>query len=434
MNKLSLLLLSAALCGAVSCHSAGPPVNMCGSVNKTDSCKIDARNSYELYIPARADNGNKLPLLVVLDPHGSGKFALDKFRLSADRFPAVVVASNYIKNGSDTYESAIQLLIDDVQTKYPASKTVFIAGFSGGARMALSYAMSHNVSGLVLCGALAGPEQIDAVRCPVFSISGMDDFNFVETAQYLFQQQPMPRNLTIELTRASHVWPDSQILAHAIGFISLQAAGLAAGQAVTQYCKEQIGRIDSLRGSGDLLAASLAARNMSSAVLFRDKEAFADANNSIQSDSVYKALIVKLEKYIGIELRVRQPYIDAFQSKDSLWWRNEIEVTDQRIATEADPYGRDMYQRIKGFWGIACFSFCKQAVSAHNAQMLNQTLAIYRMLEPENPDMFYFAAASKWWGSDENAAVALLKKATNAGFSDIVQLKKDFPVSISSRF
>ncbi|HKI87696.1 MAG TPA: hypothetical protein VKA38_01630, partial [Draconibacterium sp.] len=137
------------------------------------------------------------------------------------RYPVILVASDYIKNGFSNYTEAIQTLIDDVRQKYPAGETIFMAGFSGGARMVLGYAFTNQPDGLILCGALANANQIKALRCPIISISGMDDFNFVETTQYLFEDQTIPKNLKIELTNASHNWPDSQMLTNAIGFLRL---------------------------------------------------------------------------------------------------------------------------------------------------------------------------------------------------------------------
>lgn len=434
MYKLTALLFSAAFCGLVSCSSAGTPAKMVQSAEKTDSCRSDAKNSYEIYIPARENAGTKLPLLVVLDSHGAGKFALDKFRLAADRFPAIVVASNRIKNGFADYDNAVQALIADVRAKYPASEDVFLTGFSGGARMALGYALSHPVNGLILCGALASPDQINAVRCPVVSISGIDDFNFVETAQYLFQSQSIPAKLKIELTGASHAWPDSLMLANAWGFVSLTSAADPDNALVEQYCTAQHTRIDSLQQRGDLLAAALVARNMSATQPFTDDKAFADKYKTVQADPAYSGQLAKLEKCIRLEMNVRQPYIDAFQSKDSLWWRNEIQVTEQRIQSEPEASARDMYRRIKAFWGIASFSLCRQAVTAHNALALSKALAIYRMLEPENPDMFYFSAFIPLWKGDERATVSALKKAVAAGFTDVSLLKNDFPAAVSADF
>ena len=92
-----------------------------------------------------------------------------------------------------------------------------------------------------------------------------------------------------------------------------------------------------------------------------------------------------------------------------------------------------MYLRIKGFWGIASYTLCKQAVQAQNAEVLGKLLVIYRTLEPENPDMFYFSSFPYFWKGNNEATLSMLKKALKAGFSDMGQLKKDFPVSITSK-
>ena len=190
------------------------------AVEKTDSCKLDPNNIYEVYIPEKNPE-EKLPLLIIIDAHGSGKFALEKFKQAANQYPVILVASDFIKNGFENYQAAIQTLIDDVKQKYPAGETIFMTGFSGGARMALGYALNHQPKGLILCGALASADQINALHCPIISISGMDDFNFVETAQFLFQDNLIPKNLKIELTNASHDWPESTLLSNAFGFLWL---------------------------------------------------------------------------------------------------------------------------------------------------------------------------------------------------------------------
>src|SRR5665647_1745028 len=241
MNRLFLPLYSLLFCALISCDGVSKSNGTVKPVEKTDSCKLDSKNTYEVYIPERKNASDKLPLLVIIDAHGSGKFALNKFKQAANQYPSVLIASNLVKNGFEGYEGAIQTLIEDVHQKYPVGETVFITGFSGGARMALGYALAHHQNGLILCGALANPDQINALHCPVISISGMDDFNFIETAQYLFQDQSIPVNLKIELTNASHSWPDSTMLANAYGFLYLsgQAAVLSSAEKsqLTEYCQ-----------------------------------------------------------------------------------------------------------------------------------------------------------------------------------------------------
>jgi len=437
MNRLFLLLISILMCGLFSCNGTGEPHENVKAVEKTDSCKANLKNTYEVYIPERNSIDIKLPLLIIIDAHGSGQFALNKFKQGANRYPVILVASDYIKNGFVNYESAIQILIDDVRQKYPTGKTTFMAGFSGGARMALGYALSHQPDGLILCGALANASQINALHCPVISISGMDDFNFVETAQYLFQDKTIPKNLKIELTNASHNWPHSQMLANALGFLSLSCRNEDVPSPTKAELKifnqRQEDRIDSLKKQDDFLKAELIARNMSTTAPFNSDKTFADTYQNLKRNPQYIHQLSKLKKTLNFEMKARQPYLNAFTTKDSLWWKNEIETINTKIKTEQDSFQVDMYRRIKAFWGIACYSLGNQAINSHNAEMLNKIIPVYRMLEPENPYVYYFSAFPYFWKGNNDATIALLNKAREEGFTEMSRLKNDFPKSISSK-
>jgi|SRR5665647_453519 len=437
MNRLFLLLYSMLFCALVSCSGTGKSNERVKAVEKTDSCKLDAKNTYEVYIPERNNSVGKLPLLVIIDAQGNGKYALEKFKQGANQYPAVLIASNLIKNGFEGYEGAIQNLMEDVHQKYPVGETVFMTGFSGGARMVLGYALSHQMNGLILCGALANPDQINALRCPVISISGMDDFNFMETAQYLFQEQLTPVNLKIELTNASHNWPGSLLLTNELGFLSLSCQTkdipTLPKSKLDRYCQYQLSRIDSLKHQGEFLKASLVARNMASTEPFNNDKAFASTYETLKTNTEYMNQMQRLRNCLNFEIGVRQSYVDTFRTKDTLWWKNEIRTTEEKIKTKQDAYTKDMYRRIKSFWGIVSYTFCKQAVKEQNVEVLNKTLSIYHMLEPENADMFYFSSFPHFWKGNNEAASSMLKKALKAGFSDRSQLKKDFPESISSK-
>ena len=86
-------------------------------------------------MPQRGNADQKLPLLVIIDAHGNGKFTIDKFKQGANRYPTLLVASNLVKNDFEGYVEAIQTLVNDVRQKYPVGNIIFVAGFSGGARM-----------------------------------------------------------------------------------------------------------------------------------------------------------------------------------------------------------------------------------------------------------------------------------------------------------
>lgn len=437
MNRIFLLLSVLLFNFLLSCNGAAKPSASVGVVEKSDSCQTDAQNSYELYIPKRASADEKLPLLVIIDSHGAGKFALQKFKQAANKYHAALVASNLVKNGYTGYDAAIMSLINDVRQKYPVAQTVFLTGFSGGARMALGYAQAHSVDGLILCGALAAPEQISALRCPIISISGMDDFNFMETAQYLFQEQARPANLKIELTSGSHDWPDSLLLANAFGFLRLsyQSEELlqASTEQIANYCREQESRIAAYKKQGDYLKAALIAENLSVSSVFDADKKFTNLRNSLKSSSQYTGSMQRLGNSLNQEMNIRQPYINAFTQKDSVWWKTEIAANELKIKTEKDAYMRDMYRRVKGFCGIACFTLGNQAIQQHNANLMTKLVFIYRSIEPENPYVYYFAAFPAFWNGKTDEAVALLQKALKFGFTDINQMKKDFPHELWAR-
>jgi hypothetical protein len=188
-----------------------------------------------------------------------------------------------------------------------------------------------------------------------------------------------------------------------------------------------------LKQQGDFLKAALIARNMASAEPFSSDKTFASIYNTLKINPNYISQLSRLEKCLNVEISKREPYLDAFRTKDALWWKNEIRTTDEKIKTDPDSYTKDMYRRIKGFWGIASYSLCKQAIREKNAEVLNKILSIYRLLEPENPDMFYFSAFPYYWKGNNEATISALKKALESGFADRSQLKKDFPESITSK-
>lgn len=390
---LSTLVVLLLCNGTTSCVNANKNVSTISAVRCFDRCASDTSNSYEVFVPERANPDQKFPLLVIIDPHGSGKTALEKFRFSADHFPAVLVASNLVKNNFAGFENALQILIEDVRAKYPVSEVTFLSGFSGGARMAIGYAMTHPVNGLLLSGALAGPEELLKVGCLVYSLSGTDDFNFMETAQYLFQESSIPENLKIEFIHSIHSWPDSLTLAGAFGFIQLACpeAKATSDLVLKDFDKQQTEKIAALRSQGEILNALLIARNMSTTAPFSKDKIFSDTYHSLKNLPEFSVQMNLLGQNLQHEFQVRQPYLEDLQTKSLAWWKNELKTVENQIQNAPDPFAKDAYRRIKAFWGIACYSFCNQAAEQHDTKLLKQILPIYQLLEPENPDILYFS-------------------------------------------
>ncbi len=382
------MLLGAAFACRPSDRNAGYSV----AVERTDTCLSNPAHTYEVFVPVHEKSGRVLPLLVAIDPHGSGKTATDHLKEAVSRYPAILVASNLIQNNDRNYVQQLDELIADVKKRFPAGERTFVVGFSGGARMALGYAMNHPVDGVIASGAFAGPDQLSAIKCPVMGLIGMDDFNFLETIKYIFDPASLPADAHIELTRASHAWPREDRLANVFGWFALSGVFNKRfdDQKVGRYVEEQKHRIDSLVGQGDFLQAAFISRNMASVNNFEKVGSFASGTSEITGQKAYNKQLARLSQSLQFEIKWRQIYGKALLEQNEAWWEKELSALHTKMTSETDDMMRMAYKRLSGFIGIACYSYARRFAAQKDIPHLEQILMVYRLAEPDNPDMQHF--------------------------------------------
>lgn len=369
------------------------------TVEKKDSCLTHPAHSYQVYIPARTNSAN-LPLLVAIDPHGSGKTAVDHLKEAVKTYPAILVASNLIQNNDRNYIRELDELIADVKKRYPVDDHIYLVGFSGGARMVLGYATNHKVSGVIASGAFANHDQLSAIKCPVMGLIGMDDFNFLESVQYLLNPSTLPANAHIELTNASHEWPPKNRLTNVWGWFQL-ANKSTAGQKISPYVKQQQSRIDSLAEAGNFIQAVCIGRNMASVGTFEKAGSFHASTNELIKKEAYKLQLSKLTESLQFEVKMRQTYGKALLDKKADWWEKEISSLHEKMNSEPDEMMRMAYKRLSGFIGIVCYSYAGQFAARKDIPHLKQILMVYRLAEPDNPDMKHFSEVLKQLSSKQ---------------------------------
>jgi dienelactone hydrolase len=398
MNILKLLFLSLiaiVCCCTVSCKQPIRNIAAKDAINQKDSCRLNPGHTYQIIVPTIGKYCANLPLMVVIDPHGAGKYAVGQFQEVVQKYPAIVVASNLIKNNFAGYIQSLDQLITDVKSKYPVGDQIYISGFSGGARMAIDYAISHQVTGLIACGALAQPEQIKAVNCTIMAVIGMDDFNFAEVAQYIVNPSNTPQNLMIELTNASHAWPEKELLTNVFGYLKLSSVNATnctySKSMAKDYFGEQKLLVDSLTRSNEAIKAALIARNMTKMNSSEKNSSFSLVYENLVNSEAYASQLDELTQSIRFEFKVRKAYYNALQQKDAVWWRKEINTLNSKIESEQNRYTQMAYRRIKGFLGIVCFSLSNRYSTSREREKLEQILAVYRMVEPDNADMLAFS-------------------------------------------
>lgn len=176
--------------------------------------------SYALYLPSSYTPGHAWPILYCLDPGARGRVPVERFAQAAEKAGFIVAGSNNCRNGpADPQREAILWLLADTQARLAIDKArLYVAGMSGGARVALAWAQNGSIAGVVACAAGFWDGPPEQVPFRLYAAAGVDDFNYDE----LFQN-------SLELARRSvahrfaefdggHDWLPEPLAAEALDF------------------------------------------------------------------------------------------------------------------------------------------------------------------------------------------------------------------------
>ena len=376
-----------------------------------------------------------MPLVIIIDPHGSGGYAISHFIEAAESYKFILGASNLVRNNFSGYIHAIEVLIEDMKNQYPIDNKIYLAGFSGGARMVLSFARGHQTNGILACGALAEKDQLAALKTNVYALSGRADFNFPEVANFILNESEKPLNLKIQLTSELHQWPSSEDISQALGWLYLSdmpadSKCISQSAILKDYAAKGKKLIDSLLGKDQYIQIKMLCQNMIGIRNLPERHFFKETAVSVDNEPALLTEMSQLRKSLQFEYRIREAYYNAFGSKDIVWWTREINDLNTRIEDSKDLTMQFALKRIKAFLGIICYSLTNNALRTNDLKNVAKILEIYQLVEPANPDMFYFQALYYLKTGKENLISESIRDALENGFSDTIQLKKEFPAAV----
>ena len=177
-----------------------------------------SNSSYSVYFPKNYVEKEKYPAIIFFDPHGHGRFPLEKYKNLADKFQFLLIGSNDSKNGMNI-EQCLKFaddLLNETSTTLPGYKEqISVAGFSGGAKVALVAA--NTISGFssgIYCGAAFPPGSIQ-INIPLLAIAGRHDMNYTEVRNYNQSIDKSGITHTLVEWNGKHEWPDTSTFEHA---------------------------------------------------------------------------------------------------------------------------------------------------------------------------------------------------------------------------
>jgi hypothetical protein len=391
-----------------------------------EKCTLDTFNVYHYIEPQKY--GEHLPVIILLDSGGDGLLSVNKTKSAVSQIPCLVIGSDLVRNNLQGYDQIIDEIIQDAIQKFKIrNDQIFIAGFSGGARMAYEYAKNHSLKGLLMCGAGPRANSFEELPCPVYMITGTSDFNFAET-YYNPLRNYRKKQFFTDYFRGSHEWPPDETMRD--GFIYLMGKSFREGEDLLNkesnlFCR----KTDSLLVINEYYFALKAVEK---ALLFNpeNKRAKKQLQEIRHNNEVVKS-IKQIESDIFLESKISQAYTNASLSQDSIWWSTEIKQLTFKIAN-AKGDKKDHFLRIKGFLGILFYSRLNSLIYSQPVNdQIAHILAAYRMIEPKNPDVYYDYALYEWKLGKDQLSWKYLRIALSLGFKDYLKLENDFPVEIT---
>ena len=401
--------------------------------------------SYALFLPTNYTPDKRWPTIFCFDPRGRGQVAIERFAEAAEKFGYIVVCSNNSRNGLNWTNVAdiFSNFWDDVHTRlHVDEKRTFAAGFSGGSRLATTFASRCRgcLAGVIGIGAgFPGDISPDARNSfAYYGIVGIDDFNFGEMWQLEKKLSKLSAPFRFETFSGGHEWAPQESLQRALAWLSLQSIKAGTAERNRSFLEEQLKLRVSL---GEQLLANKqyvdADREFASVV--RDFNGLLDLGTTTQkSEQLSKSSEVKKEMSTEDDLYRRQ--LREASEIRMLWMKTPepemaqpprlqamSRLAEFRKAKEQpkDSTDRRLARRILTHLTIESFEMAQSSARENDYTTALANFELVKEIDPKNGNVTFEIARVLALKGQKKNAIQSLEEAVRLGFKDIARLKAD---------
>lgn len=411
-------------CGALAGMAAELPR---GRVLEKVECAADSKQSYALYVPTKFNPKVRWPVLFCFDPGARGRVPVERFAAAAEKFGYIVAGSNNSRNGPwPANVAAIDAMIRDVDGFFPLDqKRVYVAGLSGGARVACQVAMNGLAQGVVACSA-AFPDGTtpDKVSFAVFGTAGVTDFNYLELRRVdreLDERRVMHR---VVIHDGGHEWLSSELAVQALAWFDLQA--MRAGtlprdpaRIEAEFALRRDGAPAAPAPARFAALKSLAAdfKGLTdTAVLEKEVTQLAasrDVRNAIKADRAAERREETLVTDLLTSVR------DGFAS--------DVKKTAAQLRTKAEGSSpeREMAGRVLQAVYTNCSENVRDMLRSGEYAPAEPVLEMMILLRPERPQPYFDLARCRARRGDKKRALVALEQAVAAGLGERARVQQE---------
>ncbi len=392
----------------------------------------DPSNSFILYLPANFDSTKKYPLVVFFDPHADGSLPLNKYKSLSEKWGYIFVGSNSSKNGMTANETMKigNALIGEVKKNIKIDETeIILCGFSGGARVASTLAISRNDIKGVICNSAAPSQPING---KIFiGLAGLGDMNYLEMKNFMNGQNGNVSPHELLAFDGKHEWATIGMMEDALLMISITPLNGKNNLKTVEMYRELGGLIynqsESIKNISCMIANNLllSGKRAQEASFTNGKVRVTD-DSTIElpkkTDPCTKSDEAAWKAAESEETILQQELASALMSQDTTWWKINSPKYFESKKQGADKF---MRQRLSGYASLMCYSYANQAFRSNNLHAAEKLVAVYAIVDPTNSEWAYMRANLYMQIGLNEYALNSLETAVKLGFNDKNRLQND---------
>ncbi len=354
------------------------------SVNKYSS---DTTQSYEVYLPSDYDTLKSFPLVIFFDAHARGKLPLKKYLALSEKYHFVFVSSNNSQNGMSLPETQkiASVILKDATARFNINgNLIFTSGFSGGAKVACTFAFTNSaIRGVIACASPFSERISEIKNMPqIFLLSGNKDFNMLSMVQTDLELSDAGFTHQLYVYDGIHDWPDEKYFEIAMKWLITKA--------VNQNLIEKKNQPNEIPDF-----------------------------NEWYNTRVTDAVILKQEA------AEQQALNDQFQIWDIPKWNDKIKELKAKEKSGFPSSIRFLASRELNYISMLGFIYSENFLNQNNLKTAKHFLEIYELANAKNPDVWFLKAVYYSKSGDNKATFDCLKKSAQLGFSDVNRLKNE---------
>jgi len=431
-------------------QSPGMPDNLpTGQLVENVASRTPGSQRFTVYVPTGYDPSRPAPIIYVMDPRGRARVAARLFQPAAERYGYIVISSH--NTASDVPAEgnlrAMQAMWDDSHEWFAIdSRRVYVAGFSGTARIASLMArhMSASITGIIGSAAAYHPDVRPSreSRFLYFGTVGDADYNFHEMEA--LEEALVSLDLPHRIARfpGAHSWLPPHLATHAIEWLELRAM-----QSGTEPRDAALIESWWKRDDEAARAALAEGRHLDAARRF---SAMARDFAGLRDTAGAAAQAAQLGSTSSARTQLKQRQAEG--RKSSEWLRHAMGVisdafpreTDSPVRTAADlaalldvprlkrtasgprsDAALEAQRRLNQLEVQLGFYLPVEAVTATDATRANYYLSVALEIDDRSPVSWYLLGRIYANVGAKSDAIAALGRAYDAGFRDVTLLEAD---------